>query len=83
VSLLLQALLVFVAVGIADVCWAKYIAACSAKERWIAASWAAAISIGGLFSVIECTGNRWMVIPAVLGSFMGTAWAVPRKAEAS
>lgn len=73
---MIAALLVFTAVASADVCWARYVGAVGARSRWVASSWAAALYVLGSFSVVEYTANHWLLIPAVLGSFAGTAVGV-------
>lgn len=73
-----DAVLVFLVVACADICWAKYIATASSKRPLPAACWAAAIYLAGAFTVVEYTQNHWLIIPALAGSFVGT-WIGVRK----
>lgn len=77
-SLALQAALVFFAVAFADVCWTRWSSAVAAGRRWSAAWWGVGIYVIGSVSVIEYTANHWLLVPAVLGSFVGTAVAVKK-----
>lgn len=77
---LVSGALVFAATAIADVCWARYTAHASNGDRWAAASWGVGIYLAGAFTVLQYTADHWMVVPAVLGAFVGTAVGVKPKA---
>ena len=59
-----------------DWCWTKYIKRANAGEALPAAWWS--VTIYGLSSinVLAFTKNPWLLIPMVLGYFMGTYYAV-------
>lgn len=81
---MIHALLVFLATAIADVCWARYTSHAAAGRRWAAALWGVGIYLAGAFTVVEYTADHWMVVPAVLGAFVGTAVGVkPKEAKPS
>jgi hypothetical protein len=63
--------LVFFCTFLADIAWVRYVASAGVKARWYAATWA-----GVLVPVVEYTHNRWLLVPAVLGAFLGTAVGV-------
>lgn len=68
--------LVFVAMMGADFAWTKYTLGVAAKDAFGAASWSAVIVGCGAFTVVSYTTNRWLLIPALLGAFIGTYLAV-------
>ena len=72
--------LVFLATAACDLCWARYTLYVTDGARWPAAFWAAAIYVVAAFTVVEYTADHWMVVPAVLGAFVGTAVGVKPKA---
>jgi|HubBroStandDraft_5_1064220.scaffolds.fasta_scaffold35589_7 hypothetical protein len=74
--MILRAVLVFLAAGAADVCWARYVGHVGDGSRWRAATWAAVLFALGSFSVVEYTSCRWLLVPAVAGAFVGTAVGV-------
>jgi hypothetical protein len=74
-----RALLVFLATLTADICWARYTGHAANGERWAAAWWGAGIYAFGAFTVVVYTADHWMVVPAVLGAFVGTAVGVKPK----
>ena len=74
---LLPGFLVFLCTFLADVCWARYIGHVGTGNRWHAAAWAASLFILGAVPVVGYTKNPWLLIPAVLGAFLGTVAGVP------
>lgn len=68
--------LVFLSALATDVCWARYVTDAAAGRRWWAATWGAGIYVVGALTIIEYTRDHWMVVPAVLGAFVGTALGV-------
>lgn len=69
---MITALFVFLNVGLADIIWALYIKAAANNHTWKAAVSSALIVAMGSFTVLEYTQNHWMVVPALLGAFVGT-----------
>jgi hypothetical protein len=64
--------LTFLAMFLTDLSWAAYIGSVKAGSAFEAASWALALFVLGAFAVIGYTRNRWLVVPAALGAFLGT-----------
>lgn len=75
--------LVFLLVGIADVFWTRYFLAVERGRRLSAGAWSAAIMLVGSITTIEYVVDRWLVIPAVCGAFLGTYIATERKPKGS
>jgi hypothetical protein len=69
-------ILVFIATLLVDVAWTRYIAEAAAKKALPAASWSAAIVAFGAFNVVAYQTDRMLIIPAILGAFVGTYVAV-------
>lgn len=65
---------VFLAVMIADVCWTFYFIKIEERKSIGAGLWGAGVYVCGAFAVIHYTTDKTMIIPAVLGAFIGT-WA--------
>lgn len=76
---MLRALVVFLAVAASDVCWVRCVTCASGGSRWSAASWAVALYALTSLSVVEYIGEHWLVVPALLGAFAGTALGVRSK----
>ena len=72
-------LLVFTGVTIADFAWGRYIIATSNKKALPAITYAVIIYLIGAFNMITVIGDRWALIPAVLGTIVGTYWSVRNK----
>jgi hypothetical protein len=65
-------ILVFIIVTAADFLWAAYISHTAKGNIWKASSYAAAIALfSGLITIAYINDSR-MIIPAVLGAFVGT-----------
>jgi hypothetical protein len=77
-SIWLQAVVVFVAVTAADYAWTKYMMHVASKHPHRAAMWNTLIYSFGSITVISYTENRWLLIPALLGAYLGTWYAVRR-----
>ena len=75
-TFLIQAVLVFVALFITDVCWAYYINQVKDESPIHAAKWAVFLYGTSLVGTVSIVGNWWMVIPALTGAFCGTYLAV-------
>ncbi len=75
-------LLVFISTFVADLVWARYIAAAAEKRAIPAAAWSAAIIALGGFNVMNYAHNWYTIFPAVVGAFAGT-WFAFRKCNAS
>lgn len=73
---MLKWLLVFVAMLIADFCWARWAIHCNEKNRIRASVYAAAIVVCSGLTIFEYTHDLWLVIPAAAGAGAGTFFAV-------
>lgn len=74
-----KAIVVFFLSIALDWLWAKYIQSTSDGKRLAAATYSAMIAAwGGLLS-IEYIANNWLLIPMVLGYFVGTYISVKPK----
>lgn len=71
-----QALLVFAAMFAADIMWAWYIRRTGEGRMWRSATWATACWLPGTFVAVNYIANHWLILPAALGSFFGTAFSV-------
>lgn len=69
-------ILVFLAVALADVVWTKYIDEVGKKRPLFAALWSSAIIAMSTFTTVEYINDHAMAIPAILGAFAGTYYAV-------
>jgi type IV secretory pathway protease TraF len=76
--LIARALIVFLAVAAGDVCWARYTSACAKGTRWTAASWGVGLYALGAISVVNYTVDHRLIVPALLGAFVGTALGVKK-----
>jgi hypothetical protein len=71
-NVFLQAALVFVATMFVDYAWSVYIRSLATTKMLRAAVWSSIIVFAGGFTTIEYISNHWMLIPAMLGAFLGT-----------
>jgi len=69
-------LIIFTIDLIVSFAWAKAIKAISDNKPLIAALFAAFITLSGAITIISYTTNHWLLIPAVLGSGVGTYLSV-------
>lgn len=74
-------LLVFLSMFAADFAWTKYNMESAAKHPHRAAFWSMLIVAFGAFNIVSYTTNRWLLIPALLGAYAGTWYAVWREAR--
>jgi len=73
--------LVFFVVIALDFCWAKYVTHISDGTPHRAAFWSTAIMLGSAFSTISYVADRWALIPALAGAYVGTYFAVKYRAK--
>ena len=73
----LQSALAFCSVAALDFVWAKYTYAMTGRRPVAAGFYASAIFALGGVAVLSYAANPWMLVPAVLGAFVGT-WAAVR-----
>jgi hypothetical protein len=76
---ILQFILVFIAMTIADVCWTLYFISVDERKSVTAGIWGSAIYLCGAFGVLSYTEDKSLIIAAVLGSFVGTYFTVEYK----
>ncbi len=76
---ILQFILVFIAMTIADVCWTLYFISVDERKSVTAGIWGSAIYLCGAFGVLSYTEDKSLIIAAVLGSFVGTYLTVEYK----
>lgn len=69
-------LLMFLVMLALDFCWARYTRYAAHKKSWQAACYSVGIMLFGAVTVIGYMEDRWMLIPLILGSFLGTFLAV-------
>lgn len=77
--MILQALFVFVAVAVSDVFWVRTVTNVSAGHRWRSGVWSTFLYAAQTVGVISYTKDHRMIVPALLGAFVGTALGVKRK----
>jgi hypothetical protein len=68
----IQALTVFVVSILVDIFWALYIRRSGSGHAAVAAHMAVLLVAFGAINVISYTENRWMLVPIILGSWLGT-----------
>lgn len=66
----------FFGVAALDIVWAKYTYALTARAPWRAGIFASSIFILNGTVTIGFVSDPWLLIPAALGAFAGTAIAV-------
>jgi hypothetical protein len=69
-------LIVFAATFALDFIWALYTLAMVARDPLTSGVYAAAIILLGGIAAIGYTKNKWLLIPAVAGAFLGTVAAM-------
>jgi uncharacterized membrane protein YfcA len=77
--MMLKAVGVFVAMIVVDIAWAKYIQTVGERRAVAAASWAAFLYVLGAVVITQYTHDWRLMIPAALGSFVGTYYGARRK----
>ena len=78
-SYTLQFILVLIAMAVADVCWTFYFIKINERKSIAAGVWGSLIYICGAFGVLSYTKDKTLIIPAVLGAFIGTYLTVEYK----
>jgi len=73
---IIQFILVFLAVTLADILWTKYFLATSREQEHIAGLYSAGIILVGSFITRSYVHDGIMIIPAVLGAYVGTAGTI-------
>lgn len=73
-----RALAVCAAMAVCDWCWTRYTQAVAEKRAATAAWWSAAIIGIGAFGVVSYVEDKRLVIPALIGAWIGTYLAVRR-----
>lgn len=68
----LKALAIFLGAGLLDAVWAKYIQAAAKGNKLWAANWSLGIYMLGSVITLTYVADHWMIIPAALGSWVGT-----------
>jgi hypothetical protein len=68
----LKFITVFFAMFLADICWALYFIKVSERKSIAASIWAVGIYLCGAFTITSYIENKSFIIPAILGSFLGT-----------
>lgn len=71
-----QATLVFAAVAVLDLAWARYTIALTDRRGLVSGLYAAGIIALSGFAAVNYVGNPWMLLPAMAGAFVGTVTAV-------
>lgn len=71
-----NALLVFIATGVADLLWAMYIRRTSNGQAFQAGLFSALMVFLGAFVVTSYIENSLYLIPSVFGAFVGTYYTV-------
>ena len=61
---------------ISDFIWAKYISSVTLAPPLIAGIWGMATVVLGAFVVLSYVNDRRMIVPAGIGAFLGTYFAV-------
>jgi hypothetical protein len=68
--------LIFIATVLVDIAWTLYLIKVEERNAVQSGFWAVVIYLLGAFVVLSYTTNHFLVIPAVIGSFIGTAGTV-------
>lgn len=74
--MILRGVAVFAAMVAVDYAWARYTVRMVEKKVVGAANWSVAIVGLGAFTTINYVNDKTMLIPAVLGAWVGTALAI-------
>lgn len=64
--------IVFAALFVLDIVWARYTTAITERRRIVASSYSAAIIVLGAYATINYIDDPRMIVPAMLGAFCGT-----------
>lgn len=71
-NLVETSLVVFSVSAVVDAVWAKYITTAASGKAFSAAIWSSLIVACGSFVTVQYVANRWMILPAIAGGFVGT-----------
>lgn len=63
---------VFLLMIFVDFFWAKYITETASGNAFIASTWATILFVSSGFVTVEYVKNKWLLIPAGIGAFIGT-----------
>ena len=69
---------VFLAMMITDIMWAKYTLAVAFLKPVLSGIYSAVIILMGAVTVVAYVEDRSMLIPAMLGAFVGTYYTIKR-----
>jgi hypothetical protein len=72
----MEYILIFIATIIVDVAWTLYLIKVEERNVIQSGIWAVVIYLLGALIVLSYSTNHLLLIPAVLGSFIGTAGTV-------
>jgi hypothetical protein len=72
----MEYVLIFIATIIVDVAWTLYLIKVEERKAVQSGFWAVVIYLFGALIVLSYSNNHLLLIPAVLGSFIGTAGTV-------
>jgi len=67
-----RAVLIFLATAFSDILWVLYIRRTSEGKAIAAAIFSSLIVLLGGFVILTYIGNKWYLVPAALGAFVGT-----------
>jgi hypothetical protein len=76
--MLWECLLVFLAVAVSDALWARYITSVGSRDPVASATLSMGIVLVNALAVVVYVSNRWAVLAAGLGAFVGTYLSVRR-----
>jgi len=69
---MMRNLLVFLTVAVSDGIWTAYIVSTSEHRALTASLWSALLVLASWYIVISYQKDKRMIIPAILGAFVGT-----------
>ena len=72
---------VMISMMLADVCWTKYFMKVADKNALQAGFWGSIIILFGAISTTSYVDDHTLIIPAVLGAFIGTYITIKHKAK--
>lgn len=75
---MLDYIIVFTAVAVLDFLWASYVVHTASKNAMKSALYAMFMYLLGPLVVLTYIENRWTLIAAALGAFVGTYYTVKR-----
>lgn len=76
---ILMCILVFVALFLSDICWIGYFISIEKRNSLWAAIWGTTIYLFSIFAITNFIHDISLLIPAILGSFIGTYVVVEYK----